>query len=145
MLCISAARDEGFDDIKALIEEMLREDKIYIERVLSYDKAGIIQLIRKQGELVSEEYVPEGIAIKAYVPMEVYGKNRLAGDFYKSSVGSRLRFPEITSFDVSVMCAYADFLSRAMINETSRLLLRSRVCLSLLSIKSAAIACRRDL
>ena len=56
------------------IEEMLREDKIYIERVLSYDKAGIIQLIRKQGELVSEEYVPEGIAIKAYVPMEVYGK-----------------------------------------------------------------------
>ena len=53
---------------------MLREDKIYIERVLSYDKAGIIQLIRKQGELVSEEYVPEGIAIKAYVPMEVYGK-----------------------------------------------------------------------
>ena len=74
VLCISAARDEGFDDIKALIEEMLREDKIYIERVLSYDKAGIIQLIRKQGELVSEEYVPEGIAIKAYVPMEVYGK-----------------------------------------------------------------------
>ena len=74
VLCISAARDEGFDDIKALIEEMLREDKIYIERVLSYDKAGIIQLIRKQGELVSEEYVPEGISIKAYVPMEVYGK-----------------------------------------------------------------------
>ena len=50
-------------------------------------------------------------------------------------MGSRLRFPEITSFDVSVMCAYADFLLRAMINETSRLLLRSRVCLSLLSIK----------
>ena len=26
------------------------------------------------GELISEEYVAEGIAIKAYVPMEVYGK-----------------------------------------------------------------------
>ena len=74
VLYISAAKDEGLDDIKALIEEMLREDKIYIERVLPYDKAGIIQLIRKQGELVSEEYVPEGISIKAYVPMEVYGK-----------------------------------------------------------------------
>ena len=39
-----------------------------------YNNAGIIQLIRKQGELISEEYVAEGIAIKAYVPMEVYGK-----------------------------------------------------------------------
>ena len=53
---------------------MLREDKIYIERVISYSNAGVIQLIRKQGELISEEYVAEGIAIKAYVPMEVYGK-----------------------------------------------------------------------
>ena len=52
----------------------LREDKIYIERVISYNNAGIIQLIRKQGELISEEYVADGIAIKAYVPMEVYGK-----------------------------------------------------------------------
>ena len=42
--------------------------------MVPYDKAGIIQLIRKQGELISEEYVAEGIAIKAYVPMEVYGK-----------------------------------------------------------------------
>ena len=41
---------------------------------MPYDKAGIIQLIRKQGELISEEYVQDGIEIKAYVPMEIYGK-----------------------------------------------------------------------
>ena len=41
---------------------------------MPYDKAGLIQLIRKQGELISEEYVAEGIEIKAYVPMDVYGK-----------------------------------------------------------------------
>ena len=34
----------------------------------------MIQLIRKQGELVSEKYVADGIQIKAYVPMEVYGR-----------------------------------------------------------------------
>lgn len=74
ILMISAARNEGLDEIKELLQEMLREDKVYVERVVPYAQAGIIQLVREKGELVSEEYVPEGIAIKAYVPMEVYGK-----------------------------------------------------------------------
>ena len=73
VLRISAAHDAGLEEVKNLLQEMLREDKIYIERVIPYDKAGVLQLVRKKGELVSEEYVPEGIAIKAYVPMEVYG------------------------------------------------------------------------
>ncbi len=73
-LNISAGKNEGLDELKELLSEILRENKVYIERVVPYDKAGIIQLIRKQGELISEEYVAEGIAIKAYVPMEVYGK-----------------------------------------------------------------------
>jgi GTP-binding protein HflX len=74
VLGISAALDQGLEELKLLLEELLREDKIYIERIIPYAKAGDIQMIRKQGELLSEEYVPEGIAIKAYVPMEVYGR-----------------------------------------------------------------------
>ena len=74
MLNISAGKDEGLEELKVLLEEILRENKIYVERVIPYDKAGIIQMIRKHGELLSEDYVPEGIEIKAYVPMEVYGK-----------------------------------------------------------------------
>lgn len=74
ILQISAANNQGLDEIKALLQEMLREDKVYIERVIPYAQAGIIQLVREKGELVSEEYVPEGIEIKAYVSMEVYGK-----------------------------------------------------------------------
>lgn len=73
-LTISAKKNEGLEEVKTLLEELLRENKIYIERTIPYDKAGVISLIRKQGELLEEEYVPEGIAIKAYVPMEVYGK-----------------------------------------------------------------------
>jgi len=73
-LLISAVKDQGLDEIKEVIVNLLRDNKIYIERIIPYQDAGIIQLVRKQGELVSEEYVPEGIAIKAYVPMEVYGK-----------------------------------------------------------------------
>ena len=74
VLQISAAENAGLDAVKDVLQEMLREDKVYIERVIPYAQAGILQLVRSKGELVSEEYVPEGIAIKAYVPMEVYGK-----------------------------------------------------------------------
>ena len=36
--------------------------------------AGKIQLIRKFGQLLSEEYTESGIAVKAYVPSEIYEK-----------------------------------------------------------------------
>ena len=74
VLQISAAENAGLDAVKDVLQEMLREDKIYIGRVIPYAQAGVLQLVRNKGELVSEEYVPEGISIRAYVPMEVYGK-----------------------------------------------------------------------
>ena len=74
VLQISATENPGLDAVKDVLQEMLREDKIYIERVIPYAQAGVLQLVRNKGELVSEEYVPEGISIRAYVPMEVYGK-----------------------------------------------------------------------
>lgn len=74
VLQISATENAGLDAVKDVLQETLREDKIYIERVIPYAQAGVLQLVRNKGELVSEEYVPEGISIRAYVPMEVYGK-----------------------------------------------------------------------
>jgi GTP-binding protein HflX len=74
VLAISAASGAGLEQVKSLLEELLRDNKIYVERLIPYENAGILQLVRTQGELVSEEYMQDGIAIKAYVPMEVYGK-----------------------------------------------------------------------
>lgn len=71
---ISAKFGQGLEEVKAVLEEFLREDKILVERVFPYDKAGMIQLIRSKGELLEEEYRPEGIYVKAYVPGDVYGK-----------------------------------------------------------------------
>ncbi len=70
----SAKTGEGMEQIKEAIEEVLRGQKIYIERLYPYEKAGIIQLIRRKGELAAEEYLPEGIMVKAYVPLDIYGK-----------------------------------------------------------------------
>ena len=71
---ISAKYGEGLEQVKDTLADFLREDKILIERVIPYQDAGILQLVRKQGELSEESYEPEGMFIRAYVPMNVYGK-----------------------------------------------------------------------
>lgn len=73
-LGISAKKGEGLEELQELLAKLLRENKVFVERTISYADAGIIQLIRKQGELLEEDYRPEGIYIKAYVPMEIYGR-----------------------------------------------------------------------
>ncbi len=71
---ISAKHGDGLDNLKAAIEDILRSSKIYLERVFPYDEAGKIALIRKFGQLLSEEYTGDGILVKAYVPVEIYDK-----------------------------------------------------------------------
>lgn len=71
---ISAKHGEGLDKLQETIEEVLRGQKIYVEKVYSYADAGKIQLIRKYGELLEEEYRGEGIFAKGYVPVEIYEK-----------------------------------------------------------------------
>ena len=71
---ISALHGDGLIELKDTIEEVLRESKIYIEKTYSYTEASKISLIRKYGQLISEEYVAEGIEVKAYVPTEIYDK-----------------------------------------------------------------------
>lgn len=70
----SARTGQGLDDLKAALLEILRRDQIYIERIYSFGEAWKTQLIRSRGQIVSEEYLPEGIQVKAYIPGEIYGK-----------------------------------------------------------------------
>ena len=53
---------------------MLRGQKALIEYTFPYKDAAKIQLIRKYGELLREEYQEDGIAVEAYVPVPIYGK-----------------------------------------------------------------------
>ena len=68
---ISAKTGEGTDAFLAAVEDLLREEKIYLEETVPFSDAGRIQLLRKYGELLSEEYLETGIRVKAYVPREV--------------------------------------------------------------------------
>lgn len=70
----SVWQNVGIDNLVETIENILSERSLYIEHIFPYSDAGKLQLIRKYGQLISEEYVAEGIAIKANVSAEVYGQ-----------------------------------------------------------------------
>lgn len=70
----SAKTGQGLEELKKALLVILRRDQIYIERLYDFSEAGKIQMIRNRGQLISEEYVPEGIEVKAYVPKDVYGR-----------------------------------------------------------------------
>ena len=71
---ISAKHGIGLDELQNVIEEVLRGQKVLIEKLYPYAEAGKIQLIRKYGELLEEAYQEDGIFAKGYVPAEIYEK-----------------------------------------------------------------------
>ena len=71
---ISAKSGENLEQLFDAIEEILREEKIHIERVFPYSESGKVQLIRKYGELLKEEFEEDGVHVEAYVPQDIYGR-----------------------------------------------------------------------
>lgn len=71
---ISAYRGDGLDKFDEVLQEIIKESRIYIERCFAYNEAGKIQLIRQHGQLQKEEYTENGIEVQAYVPKSIYGR-----------------------------------------------------------------------
>lgn len=69
---ISAKTGEGIEELKLLLERILRSRRIYLERLYPYRDAAKIQQIRKTGQLLKEEYREDGILVEAYVPAQQY-------------------------------------------------------------------------
>jgi GTP-binding protein HflX len=69
---ISAKTGEGVDKLLEIIERILTERKILIEETIPYNEAGKLQIIRKYGTLLEEDYRPEGIYVKAYISKNMY-------------------------------------------------------------------------
>lgn len=74
---ISAKTGEGIEEVLKKIEEILRLNKIYIDTLIPYEAGSKISLIRKKGQIISEEYENNGTRVKAYVPKEVVGQLNL--------------------------------------------------------------------
>lgn len=69
---ISAKTGEGMENLLEILGTILKNRRVYLERVFPYSQAGRIQKIRQNGQLISEEYEEDGIHVKAYVPAELF-------------------------------------------------------------------------
>ena len=69
---ISAKYGDGLEDLKNILEEILREEKDFLECTIPYRDAGVIQKIREKGELLSEEYREDGIFVRAWISKEFH-------------------------------------------------------------------------
>ena len=59
---------EGMAALLEKISELLLQGQRYIDIVLPYSEGDILAQIRTRGRLLTEEYLPEGIRVEAYVP-----------------------------------------------------------------------------
>ncbi len=72
ILKISARTGEGLEEFKELVDKILRQQRIYLEKLIPYKDSAKLALIRKHGELELEDYREDGIYIKAMVPTNIY-------------------------------------------------------------------------
>ncbi|HCT90467.1 MAG TPA: GTPase HflX [Lachnospiraceae bacterium] len=73
-LYISALTGQGLEEFRESIGRMVNEDYMLLERVFPYTEGSLLQIIRKNGRLFEEEYLADGVRVKASVPKELYGK-----------------------------------------------------------------------
>ena len=71
-LKISAKTGEGLEQFMELTDKILRQQRIYLEKLIPYKDSAKLALIRKHGELNFEDYREDGIYIKAMVPTNIY-------------------------------------------------------------------------
>ena len=67
-ICISAKTGQGLEDVRMALARLLREDKVLVEETFGYDRMQQLAGIRARGEILREEYTPDGVFVKALVP-----------------------------------------------------------------------------
>lgn len=69
---ISAKNGTGIDSLLAAIQKTLPENSVRCRLLLPFDKAGLVNTIRQEGRIFSEDYTAEGIVLDALVDIKVY-------------------------------------------------------------------------
>lgn len=67
---ISAKTGEGITEMLQMLSEVLKENKVILEKIFPYTEAGKMNTVRKYGQVLEEEYQNEGIYMKACLPRE---------------------------------------------------------------------------
>ena len=71
---ISAKDGTGLEKLLEAIAKTLPQSSYRMKIILPYDRAGILNKIREDGKIYSEEYVSDGIAVDALVDVKLYSQ-----------------------------------------------------------------------
>lgn len=76
IVCISARTGEGADGLVRRISEVLEKESRRVTLRLPYDKAGLIDLLRREASVLDVEYGDEFIRVEAVVKPGLWGRVR---------------------------------------------------------------------
>lgn len=70
-IAVSARTGAGIDELLALIDSELPRPSVEIEALVPYTQGGLVSRVHAEGEVISEEHLPEGTLLKALVHEEL--------------------------------------------------------------------------
>ncbi len=73
-VAVSAAQGVGLDRLLQLVEQGLNRGKHRANFLLPYDQGSILERLHRQGQVLSVDYRPEGIAVEAVCGPVLYGQ-----------------------------------------------------------------------
>lgn len=76
VVCISAKTGEGTDVLAARLSAMLRDGVRETELLLPYTDAGVLDVLRRETQILSAQYEDQGIRIRANLTPELCGRYR---------------------------------------------------------------------
>ncbi|NLH01765.1 MAG: GTPase HflX [Clostridiales bacterium] len=76
IVCVSAKTGEGIAELLSIISNILEKGKKRVELLLPYSDAGILELLHREGAVISSEYAEDGIRVSAVIRPELWGKVR---------------------------------------------------------------------
>lgn len=72
---ISAKNGENTEQLLDIIEDILQKNREYVEYLIPYAEGNMLDKLHRYGKVLEEEYLEEGISIKAYVPVTTGGQS----------------------------------------------------------------------
>ena len=70
---ISAKNGENTEQLLDMIEDILQKNRKYVEYLIPYADGKMLDKLHRYGRVLEEEYLEEGISIKAYIPVATGG------------------------------------------------------------------------
>ncbi|MCS5696539.1 GTPase HflX [Desulfofundulus thermocisternus] len=63
-VAVSALTGQGLDELRRLIMEVLRDQRVRREFLVPYQRGDVLNLLYEKGEVLSREYTPEGVRLE---------------------------------------------------------------------------------